>query len=269
MKTRIISGVFLVIIGLITIITGGPVLAAVLLFCSIVGMYELDLALGVIEKGKPFPPAAWAGFAGACFYYVAMLLGGLDFCLPSAGLVFAAILAAYVLSFPKISSAQAIAVCFGFFYLAVMLSFIFLLRTGTHGETVVWLVFLSSWVADTCAYFAGRFFGKHRMAPVLSPKKTMEGAAGGIAGSVLAGVLFSVILENGRFNWQFALICGAGAVISIFGDLAASAIKRDRNIKDYGNLIPGHGGILDRFDSVIFTAPAIYFLSLLLVARGL
>ena len=107
-------------------------------------------------------------------------------------------------------------------------------------------------------------FGKHKMAPVLSPKKSIEGAVGGIAGSALLGLLFAWLF-GGKFSSvsnpqaACAIACAIAAAISQIGDLAASAIKRNHNIKDYGNLIPGHGGILDRFDSMLFTAPAIYF----------
>ena len=107
--------------------------------------------------------------------------------------------------------------------------------------------------------------GKHKLVPQLSPKKTIEGSIGGILGSALVGALFGFFLLDKTFGGnQFGImlfIIGAiGSVISQVGDLAASAIKRNHDIKDYGNLIPGHGGIMDRFDSVIFTAPMIYFL---------
>ena len=101
------------------------------------------------------------------------------------------------------------------------------------------------------------------MAPVLSPKKSVEGAVGGVVGAGLMGLAFGLIFKEPYIRYM--IICAAGALISMVGDLAASAIKRDKGIKDYGKLIPGHGGILDRFDSVIFTAPVIYFLSLLLI----
>jgi phosphatidate cytidylyltransferase len=104
--------------------------------------------------------------------------------------------------------------------------------------------------------------GRHKMAPVLSPKKSIEGAVGGVVGAVLLGAIFGHILLQGIFEYpaiMCGVICGVGALISMIGDLAASAIKRNFQIKDYGNLIPGHGGILDRFDSVIFTAPVIYY----------
>ena len=103
------------------------------------------------------------------------------------------------------------------------------------------------------------------MAPVLSPKKSVEGGIGGIVGAALIGVLYALAINKwggaGVSVAEFAIIGAAGGAISQIGDLAASAIKRNYNIKDYGKLIPGHGGILDRFDSVIITAPLIYFLS--------
>ena len=126
----------------------------------------------------------------------------------------------------------------------------------------MWLIFLCSWGCDTCAYCVGMLIGKHKMAPVLSPKKSVEGAVGGVAGAVLLGVIYAAATKGPMA--EYALICGVGALISMVGDLAASAIKRNMGIKDYGKLIPGHGGILDRFDSVIFTAPVIYYLTLAL-----
>lgn len=101
------------------------------------------------------------------------------------------------------------------------------------------------------------------MAPVLSPKKSVEGAVGGVLGAALLGVAYAAATKGSVM--EYAVICAVGALISMVGDLAASAIKRNQNIKDYGTLIPGHGGILDRFDSVIFTAPVIYFLSKLVL----
>lgn len=109
----------------------------------------------------------------------------------------------------------------------------------------------------------GVLIGKHKMAPVLSPKKSVEGAIGGVVGAVLLGVAYAA--ATGGELAAYGIICGVGALISMVGDLAASAIKRNQEIKDYGKLIPGHGGILDRFDSVIFTAPIIYFLSTILM----
>ena len=107
-------------------------------------------------------------------------------------------------------------------------------------------------------------FGKHKMAPKLSPKKSIEGAVGGVVGAAILGFLYGMFFEKHmnvimQPGFVSACACAIGALISQVGDLAASAIKRNHEIKDYGHLIPGHGGIMDRFDSMIFTAPAIYF----------
>ena len=169
------------------------------------------------------------------------------------------ILAVYVFTYPKYKTEQMLAVFFGVFYVAVMLSYVYQTRMLTAGAYIVWLIFLCSWGCDTCAYCVGMLIGKHKMAPVLSPKKSIEGAVGGVVGAALLGVIYAAATHGAML--EYAVICGVGALISMVGDLAASAIKRNHEIKDYGKLIPGHGGILDRFDSVIFTAPVIYYLA--------
>ncbi len=263
MKTRIISGAVLAVLAVATGLLGGPVLGATLLFCSLIGLNEYYRATGVIGEDGKNNPMVIMGYIGCALYYLALFAfrNYTAFLLPTAAVIIMLILTSYVLTFPKYKANQAINACFGFFYLPVMLGFMYLTREAENGIITVWLIYLSSWIADTAAYFAGRFFGKHKMAPILSPKKTVEGAIGGILGAGVFGLLFALIFNGGNQVIQYFIICAAGAVISIFGDLTASAIKRDHGIKDYGHLIPGHGGILDRFDSVIFTAPVIYFLS--------
>ena len=138
----------------------------------------------------------------------------------------------------------------------------------SDGAYMVVLVFLSALGNDTLAYCAGRLFGKHKMSPRLSPKKTIEGAVGGVVWATAAAVVFGIIAEKYFTLDQAATgpICAIigvfGSIMSQIGDLAASSFKRMVGIKDYGNLIPGHGGILDRFDSVLFTAPVVYYVML-------
>ena len=169
----------------------------------------------------------------------------------------------YVFTFPKYHAEQIMAAMFGIIYVGVMLSFIYQTRCLDGGAYHVWLIFISSWGCDTCAYWVGIMMGKHKMTPELSPKKMKEGAVGGILGAALLGAIYGAV--TGGTVWAYALICAVGGMISMIGDLSASAIKRNQGIKDYGDLIPGHGGILDRFDSVIFTAPNIYFLCVTLI----
>ncbi len=265
---RLTSGVVLVLIALITIIAGGPVLWAVLLAVSLIGMFELFRVMKVTDT--LLSPMALCAYLGAAIYYIIMLAGKDAFELPALVIFLIFLMAVYVFTWPRYKSEQIMAAFFGILYVAVMLSYIFKTRRLPDGVYIVWLIFLSSWGCDTCAYCVGMLFGRHKMSPKLSPKKSIEGAVGGVAGAGLLGAIYALV-TGGRMTGahapvlEFVLICVAGAVISMVGDLAASAIKRNHDIKDYGNLIPGHGGILDRFDSVIFTAPVIYLLAVLLM----
>lgn len=127
------------------------------------------------------------------------------------------------------------------------------------GQFLVLLPLLAAWGADTCALFAGIAFGKHKLAPVVSPKKTVEGAVGGVIGGavlvLLAALLMNALLELDMPLWSAVVLGGVGAVLGEIGDLSFSVIKRQTGIKDYGHIFPGHGGVLDRFDSVLFVAP--------------
>lgn len=141
------------------------------------------------------------------------------------------------------------------------------IRMLDHGAVLIFLPFIGAWMPDTFAYFAGSLLGRHKLIPSVSPKKTVEGSIGAIVGAVLTFLLYGVIVSacfSYRVNYMWlvllALICG---VVAQLGDLAASVIKRECNIKDFGNLIPGHGGILDRTDSLLFVAPVIYYFLLI------
>lgn len=260
-RTRLISGILLVILALLTIISGGYVLFFTLMGVSLIGMQELYRAMGV--RKEHFTLLEVAGYLCAVLYELAILLDFEKYGMLAVigGLVL--LMFVYVFTYPKYEAGQIMAAFFGVIYVAVMLSFIFLCRNLPDGKYLVWLIFLCSWGCDTCAYAVGMLMGKHKMAPVLSPKKSVEGAAGGVAGAVLLAVAYGA--ATGGPMLEYGIICGVGALISMVGDLAASAIKRNQGIKDYGTLIPGHGGILDRFDSVIFTAPGIFFLAKLLL----
>ena len=260
--TRLISGVILVLLALMIIISGGLILFFAALILSVIGLSELYSAFGIRTEAKPNRLELF-GYLGVIVYYVCILF------LPQnvgwLGILAALILVLglYVFTFPAYGIEQIRGVVFGILYVGVMLSCVYLLRSMNSGQYLVWLIFLSAWGSDTCAYCSGMLLGKHKMTPVLSPKKTIEGAIGGVAGAVILGLLFALITTKQYVPYM--LICLAGAFIAMIGDLAASAIKRQTGIKDYGTLIPGHGGVLDRFDSVIFTAPAVYLMSLLLI----
>jgi len=152
----------------------------------------------------------------------------------------------------------------GIFYIAFLLSHIVLIDRLPRYQLLIYLVFLCAFGTDIFAYFTGYFVGKHKLCPNLSPKKTVEGAIGGIIGSTLLCAIFGYFIYP-----DIILHCGVmgfiGSFFSQAGDLTASAFKRKMGIKDYSNLIPGHGGILDRFDSVIFAAPFVYYYIIIFV----
>lgn len=256
-KTRLISGIVLVIIALATIISGSWILFFTLLAVSLIGMRELYKVMKVSDEHVTV--LELVGYLGAVLYYIAMKADFGNYGTMAIIISMILILFVYVFGYPKYHAEQVMAAFFGVVYVAVMLSFIYLTRSLPDGKFLVWLIFLCSWGCDTCAYCVGMLIGKHKMAPVLSPKKSIEGAVGGVAGAALLGVIYAAATQ-GKMA-EYALICAVGALISMVGDLTASAIKRNQNIKDYGKLIPGHGGILDRFDSVIITAPVIYYLA--------
>lgn len=264
-KTRCISAVVLVIIALITLLTGGYVLLLTLFAISCVGYYELSKACKV-HTDESVNGLEVIGYLSIAFLYILVGSKASDTMLMFwVVMTIFALLFVYVFTFPKFHANQVMAAFFSILYAPLMFSFIYRIRNLEYGIYLVWMVFVASWISDTSAYLVGVAFGKHKLAPVLSPKKSIEGSIGGILGSTLFGALFGVIFsaKTGP-DVNLAVICailgGMGSVISQVGDLAASAIKRQHEIKDYGTLIPGHGGIMDRFDSVIVTAPLIYYL---------
>ena len=265
--TRLISGIVLVAVALLTICSGGWILYGTLTIVSLIGMFELYRAVKVQKQGENL--LAVVGYLGVILHYILLSLGYSEYTMMNLIIVLIAMMFVYVFSYPKYHAEQVMAAFFGVVYVGVMLSYIYQTRMIRDGAFLVWLIFLCSWGCDTCAYCVGVLIGKHKMAPKLSPKKSIEGGIGGLAGAALLGALYALAINK----WggasagvgEYALICFVGGIISMIGDLAASAIKRNHEIKDYGKLIPGHGGILDRFDSVIFTAPVIYYLAVALM----
>lgn len=264
-RTRLISGIVLVILALVFLISGEWLLWGVSLALSLIGQMELYRVFQIHKT-----QLGWLGYALTIIYY-ALLAAATVYDVPINWLVYLmivmmAFLFLMVRTYPKFHSSQIMQAIFGVLYVGVMFSFLYQTRELANGTYTVWLIFLSSWGCDTCAYCVGKLIGKHKMSPVLSPKKSVEGAVGGVAGTMLLTFLYARIFAS-KMDITYIQVCiltlisAAGALISMVGDLTASAIKRNYDVKDYGKLIPGHGGVLDRFDSVIFTAPVIYFLA--------
>lgn len=258
MLKRVISGAVLTVLAVIILYLGGYVTGVATLLLSLGGVFEL-LRVYKLEKTA----FGWIAYVITVVYYGLITFEYNELIMPVMVLFVLLVLAAYVITFPKYKDQHAEATVLSFMYVTVLLSYMYQVRILENGLWFVVMIFICSWINDTCAYFVGVKFGKHKMSPKLSPKKSLEGLFGGIIGAALVAAIYAMLINKFvGFDVNpaiFALIGAVGACVAVIGDLAASAIKRDNEVKDYGKLIPGHGGIMDRFDSIIFTAPIIYY----------
>ena len=276
--TRLISGIVLLALSLFFVISGGYLIGAFTLALSLIAYYEMAKALNILHR----KPLMVLGFVSVTIYYILLTVlrdkAGM-YLVMTACFTVIGFLTVYVVTFPKTNVTDTMSAVFAFVYAPVMLSFLPLTRYLPEGAYIVWMIYISSWGYDTCAYCVGtltsKTTGNHKIFPKLSPKKSLEGIIGGVAGAAAIAWLYGHFVAEPRsglseVSWILAGIAAVGALIAQVGDLAASAVKRDRDIKDYSNLIPGHGGVLDRFDSMIFTAPITFFLAriFLLAVKG-
>jgi phosphatidate cytidylyltransferase len=250
---------------MLIVYAGGPYLLALLAGLSVIGMRELFAALSPGKRQN----VHIAAYAFALIYYLSLFLGsGERYVFPAFVLTLLALLVA---RHAEIGVTDVSASLFAFFYAPYLMSHVWLAREAREGRWFVWLIFICAWAADTGAYFVGVKFGKRKLTP-LSPNKTIEGAAGGVlSAAALAGAYGAALYFTGKeteFSPFFAGVGALGSIVSQIGDLAASAIKRRTGIKDFGSLLPGHGGVIDRFDSVLFTAPAVYLMMRCLFNAG-
>ncbi len=259
MLTRIITAFIGLIVFSLVVVSGQAVFIAAIAFFTFWMLFEiynsmktnkLLMGIGVLNSGLLLSSIIFGGvsleFATAaciCIYmtFTVVLHGNVDF---------------------KSIGANALVTFFITIFFGTMIKIY-----KDFGITSVLLVFVCSWLSDTGAYFVGRGIGKHKLIPKVSPKKTVEGAIGGVITAGVACVVYVYILNRfnfivpGNATYISSFVLGAfAAVFSQIGDLVMSAIKRDCNVKDFGNVLPGHGGIIDRFDSVIYITPVIYYL---------
>lgn len=267
MFIRILSAVLLFPILFFIVFKGGIYLKLGTIFVSLVGMYEFYKAIY-----KKIIPIHYLSFIFTVVYLLVLdtpLFQISDLIFGSFLLLSLIIM---VINHKTISVYDISLTILGFCYIPIMFSTVYLIKGFSYGEYTVWIPFICAWACDTGAYFIGVLFGKHKLTPELSPKKTIEGAIGGTLFSTIFCGLYGLFISNLNLNLQhnffnekyiviiFGIIGFIGSIFAQFGDLTASSIKRRFNIKDYGKLIPGHGGILDRFDSIIFTASASYLI---------
>lgn len=243
---------------IIFLFLGGIYLKCGIMVLSLLGMFEFYK----VVKSKNIHPITAAGYLLCIVYYITLnktIDYRMNFFLLIITIFILMCIPVIDIDYNFIDISITI---LAFLYVAVFFSFIVLVNNKNYGNYLVWLIFISSWLCDTAAYYTGKAFGKRKLCPKVSPKKTVEGSIGGMLGSTIAcGVFGYVIISKGVSVplYHFLLIGAICGVFCQFGDLTASSIKRYIGVKDYSNLIPGHGGILDRFDSILFASVIVYY----------
>ena len=265
MKTRIIASAVLVPILLLVVLAAPKPVAAVIFGLMLaIAVYELLFRTGLVKHPRlvlysgamAFSVSLWSCFGAV---HAVAVLGILAFFM----LLFAETMADHVrVRFDML----AMCVLAGL-VIPYLLSALIRILAMKIGRYMILVPFVVAFASDAGAYFVGMRFGKHKLAPVVSPNKTIEGLLGGVVAAMVCMLLYGLVLHllDFRVNFLLALLYGlVGSLAGVFGDLCFSAIKRQTGIKDYGNLIPGHGGVLDRFDSVTTVAPLMEALLVLL-----
>ncbi len=266
MKTRILAGAVLVPTLFLVVLVLPKELAAVLMgILQAIASYELLYRTRLVTKPRlviycavmAFAIAVWSYYEAVHAYFVLMVL-----------IYFLLMFSEMMRDHVKMRF-ETLSMCFvGGLVVPYLMSSVVRILAGNIGRYVILIPFLVACCCDAGAYFIGVKFGKHKLAPVVSPNKTIEGALGGMAAGILAMLLYTFILDVPlRFDVSYgaAIVYGVfGCLVGEIGDLCFSVIKRQTGIKDYGNLIPGHGGVLDRFDSILAVAPLIEALLLIM-----
>ena len=259
MKQRLISSFFAIILLVLVVFSNQYVFDVAVVLISAMGIFEVITALGLSQYKIMTSISVLMPLVFMLISYFAW-----EYAFAAVFLFVAAYLLVMLFDHKRYSFTTAAM----FMMISLMVTFAFihvsLTRHLANGILNIFVIFIGSWITDTCAYFTGLAIGKHKLAPSVSPKKTIEGSIGGIIGVtvILAayaaayGNIMDSITANVSAAVCIGLICG---VISQFGDLCASVIKRENNIKDFGKIMPGHGGVMDRFDSFIFVAPVVYY----------
>ncbi len=257
MKTRILTGLVLIPILVLVLLSNVHVISCAVAFISVVGLYEFYRATAIKESRLLSALGYVTGLAVAFGGYLPS-----SFLMPMVYIFMLLLFSIMLKEHKTVSVSHAGLVIFSIIYIPLFLSTLVDIYRLESGIYYLWIVFIGAFMTDTFAYFCGVFFGKHKLCPEISPKKTIEGSIGGGLCSVGLVLLYGLLLDK-KFGIDISYIrlgiLGVLiAVISQIGDLTASIIKRKYAVKDYGTIFPGHGGILDRLDSIIAVAPLVY-----------
>ena len=258
---RVITGIIIAILILVLLVLGGWWLRIALLAVSLLGLYEFFRAFN--KNSKKISPVHFAAYIFAFAHFLIVIDHGQERIFLVLALFILTVIALTVVFYQKIDINDCLVTIGSFFYVPLLLSFIYIVQA--HDLFIAGLIFVSASACDIFAYLVGRRWGRHKLTGTPSSGKSWEGCIGGVVGAALIGLLYSfVVLHFTNVSHPIlvyaALIAAMGAIFSQFGDLFASAIKRSVGIKDFGSLLPGHGGVLDRFDSILVSAPMVYIM---------
>ena len=266
MITRIITGLIGIALAAYVIQAGGILFAGFALVLGLIAWFEYVRAFG--ERGMGL--TLLTGFLGIAALWYTGWQGNIELMLAAATLTVAVVLLESVLLRSSVSIVDAVTSVTGILYIGFPFAYMVMLREWPDtrmittqlgnfefGCALIWIMFIGTWASDTFAYFTGSAIGRHKLCPSISPNKTIEGFLGSLVGTTAAvaglGIFFGLPVQ------EMAILGLLIAVLATLGDLVESVAKRYAGIKDSGNIIPGHGGIWDRFDSVLFTAPLVYY----------
>ncbi len=270
MLTRVLTGIIAFIVFLPFLIFSNTIAFPIAMaLCAVISTYELVRCVGLQKKHHITIPLCLA--AAACPMCLRLLGIGttMDISIAVALVLMLYMLGVTIFSHGKVEINQSMtALAVSLYIIAAFTAMVYLHDFNPAGKYLYLLAFIGAWVPDTFAYFTGRLFGKHKLIPDVSPKKTVEGAIGGVVFCVIAFVAFALVYNSLNACkcdepchhlplvpvWLMAVVGLLASIVSMIGDLSMSVIKRHYGIKDYGNILPGHGGFLDRFDSVLAVA---------------
>ncbi len=260
---RVLTAVIGIPVIILVLLAPSWVMLAAVILCSLIGLFEF---YGAVELRKTKPLLCVLGYIGAAAMPLCVFLEPKQI-LTCAFVYMIILFSVMLMSHRKIMFTDISLTVMSLIYIPFLLAHILFIRRMEFGNIIVWLVFVGAFMTDSCAFFAGKALGRHKLCPDISPKKTVEGAIGGVVGCGLAFLLFAFIVNTALGRWldgytmsylRMFILGLISAVLAQIGDLTASLIKRQFEIKDFGNLFPGHGGMLDRCDSIVPVAPTIF-----------
>ena len=259
MLQRVITGAAIAVAIIAILFSNYNIVATFVSLLVLIAQFEMSNVVGFDSK----PQLKWCNLVFSVFFSLIIWFNITKLIGLSCLIYVLTLFAIMIFAHKKIKFSDVVMTVFCMIYITVAMLHITAVRKLQMGDIYIFLVFIGAFATDTCAYFVGVLFGKHKLCPEISPKKTIEGAIGGEVGTILLMLAFGyVVTQITGFNVNYVALVILGIIsglVSQLGDLTASVIKREFGVKDYGHILPGHGGVMDRIDSIILMAPLIYY----------